>query len=161
MNIEYVPHSFAHQFSEREMASIERMLKLDLPNFEFDPIYLSHIKSHHGGKPVQKFFHTSSGLCLPIERFLNFSDTSSAPHDDKIFNISVVWSLIEDRLNEYLVPFAALPNGDFLCFDYEHENPPQIVLWINELSAEDQPQIEPVSQDFKTFLHSLSPTIEP
>jgi hypothetical protein len=56
MNIRYSATSLVPYFSENEMESMKRMLRLDLPKFEFDPAYVLHIKSFHGGKPVEKNF---------------------------------------------------------------------------------------------------------
>ncbi len=139
------------------MGSIKRMLQLDLPEFEFDPDYVQHVRRFNGGKPVEKYFKTKAGKCLPIDRFLNYGDLdllSDRPLKD--LNVNVVWSWISDRLNIYLLPFAAVANGDFLCFNYEGEFPPSVVLWVQELSEEDEPHIEPVADTFQMFLDGLT-----
>jgi len=156
MNIKYISTSFIPNFSEHEMDSMRRMLRLDLPSFEFDPEYTQHIKNFHGGKPIDKFFKTETGKCLPIDRFLNYGDLDLLPERwQKDLNGNVVLALISDRLNIYLLPFAAVANGDFLCFDYKNGVPPTVVLWVQEFSEEDDPHIEPVAETFNQFMSGL------
>ncbi len=157
MKIKYDETSFIPYFSKNEMASMKRMFLLDLPTFEFDPAYVQHIQIFHGGKPVDRFFKTKAGKCLPIDRFLNYGDlnllTDRALKD---LNANVMWPMISDRLNIYLLPFAAVANGDFLCFDYENSLIPSVVLWVHELSGEDTPYTEPVASTFNDFLCGLT-----
>lgn len=157
MSIKYVTGSSAPHFSESEMETMKTFLTNDLPAFEFDPEYLQHIRQHNGGQPITRFFMTESGKQLPIDYFLNYSDTELLT--SRLFlmlNASVVWSAIEDRLSIYLLPFAALPDGDFLCFDHETRGRPSIVLWRHELSEEDAPYTEKVSPNFSQFIEGLS-----
>lgn len=133
------------------------MLRLDLPAFEFDPAYVQHIQSFNGGRPIEKFFRTITGKCLPIDRFLNYGEldllTERSLQD---LNVNVAWPMISDRLNIYMLPFAAVANGDFLCFDYENGSPPSVVLWVQERSIEDNPYIELVAENFNAFLSNLT-----
>lgn len=157
MTITFVTASFVPHFSENEMASMKQMLRLDLPAFEFDPNYVDHIQNFHGGKPVEKYFKTATGKCLPIDRFLNYGDLDLLTERSlKDLNANVIWSMISDRLNIYLLPFAAVANGDFLCFDYENGFPPAVVLWVQEFSEEDAPYTEPVADTFSAFIDRLT-----
>ncbi len=156
MTIKYEVNSFVPYFSKSEMDSMQRMLSLDLPDFSFDPAYVSHIARFHGGKPINRHFRTFAGNNLSIDRFLNYSDTELLLDEDlKGLNANVVWSQIDDRLGIYLLPFAILPGGDFLCFDYSEGVAPKIVLWSHELSLEDNPHVEGVARDFTEFSNSL------
>ena len=157
MVIRYEDNSFVPHFSTAEMASMKRMLSLDLPSFEFDAEYAGHIKKFNGGKPINKYFRIRSGNIFPIDRFLNYSDTDLlTDKNQKNLNANVVWSLIDDRLGIYLLPFAILPNGDFLCFDYESGVSPTVVLWSHELSNENEPHTEAVANNFAEFVFLLS-----
>lgn len=63
---------------------------------------------------------------------------------------------IEDRLNEYLLPFAVLFAGDMLCFDYREGSRPAVVVWLHEESAADcTPVTKPVAANFDEFLSLL------
>lgn len=157
MNIRYLETSFIPHFSEREMDSMRRMLRLDLPTFEFDEEYSQHIQRFHGKKPIDRFFKTMAGKCLPIDRFLNYGNLDLLDERwKKDLNGNVILAMISDRLNIYLLPFAAMANGDFLCFDYEKGLPPSVVLWVQELSEEDEPHTEPVADTFNAFLSDLT-----
>lgn len=151
--ISFIPESFAGRFSQAEMDSIARMVRLDLPEFTIDKEYSKFICEFHGGKPVQKYFTTASGKCLPIEYFLNFQDIQNN-HFDQL-NVNVVWSAVNDRLSIDLVPFATTPGGDLLCFKTLSGERPNVMLWDHELSEEDSPVTEFVSTDFSQFVDSL------
>ena len=161
MSVNYKPGSLVSDFSVKEMESIKKMWRLDFPEFEFDPVYVRHIQRFNGGNPVEKYFATKAGKCLPIDRFLNSGDLDLlSDRTLKDLNVNVIWSLISDRLNIYLLPFAAVANGDFLCFDYENGFPPSVVLWVQELSEEDEPHVEPVADTFQAFLDGLTETFQ-
>lgn len=74
----------------------------------------------------------------------------------KNLNANVIWSLISDRINGYLLTFAAVANGDFLCFNYENGFLPAMVLWVQEFSVEDTPYTEPVADTFSGFIDALT-----
>ena len=120
----------------------------------FDSSYIHHLSNFHGGVPRKRCFKSASGREYVIERFLNFIDEKT----DKVmgwYNVEVTWGLIEDRLNEYLIPFAALFAGDFLCFDYENGGRPRIVVWLHEESRQDAPVTKFVAANFDEFLTKL------
>jgi len=162
MGIQYKLDSIAPHFSQSEMDAMARMITLDLPKFFFDSAYVEQVKQFNGGEPENKYFKTKSGRCLPIDRFLNYSDTRLiSDRAIKILNANVVWSMIEDRLGPNLLPFAAIPNGDFLCFDYRQgENRPAVVLWSHESSTEDHPSTLDVASNFDEFVNRLSMTYQ-
>jgi hypothetical protein len=158
MFIEYDPASIVPHFSDHEMQAMKAILSLDLPGFAFDPDYVQHLAQFNGGAPKVKYFLTQTGRCMPIDRFLNYSATDqlSSPYLRSL-NANVAWANLEDRLDQYLLPFAVLPNGDYLCFDYRNGMPPCVVLWIQERSDEDCPYTEAVARSFSAFIHALSP----
>ena len=72
------------------------------------------------------------------------------------YDIEVVWSQIEDRLDDSLVPFAVLFGGDFLCFSYQDESPPTVDLRDHERSRKNTPVLTHVAlsfEDFSAMLH--------
>ena len=154
--IPYEPGTFAGDFSDDEMKDFETYIAQQVPAFQFDLAYVGHIKSFHGGVPVNKRLTTISGKEQRIERFLNFLDTS-ANHNQKlsVYNANVVWSNIEDRLGLYLIPFAELSGGDKLCFDISDPKNHKIVCWFHELSEGDLPYTEVVTNNFVDFLKLL------
>lgn len=133
------------------------MLSLDLPRFAYDPAYVEQVEKFNGGILLNKYFQTRAGQTLPIDRLLNYSDTKLlSDRSLQSLNANVVWSTIDDRLSIYLLPFASLPNGDFLCFDYKEPGRPTVVLWSHELSDEDAPHTTEVAADFDVFVQGLS-----
>lgn len=157
MGFNYALTTLVPDFSIKEMESMKRMFRLDLPEFDFDPAYVDFISKYNGVKPVNRYFRTTSGKCLPIDKFLNYGNLDLlTERSQKDLNANVIWTLISDRLNIYLLPFAAVANGDFLCFDYKNGAPPSVVLWVQELSEEDSPYTEPVADTFEEFVCELS-----
>ena len=162
MSIQYNVGSIVPHFSVAEMEAVRQMISLDIPGFAFDPAYLAQVERFNGGVPKNKYFKTRSGRRLPMDRFLNYSDTRLlADRALKELNANVAWSMIEDRLGGNLLPFAILPNGDFLCFEYGHGAArPEIVLWSHELSTKGKPFTTEVAANFDEFVEGLSETFE-
>lgn len=147
--------SSAGALSEQEILSFTEMIRADLPGFEFDPAYVEFLHQHNGGCPVKRFYPATGDFGGSIDQFLNFADTTSDAESTASLNTNAVWSAIEDRLSIYLVPFATNGHGDYLCFDHEDSYPPRIQLWVQELSEEDEPRLEFVSNSFIEFVDSL------
>lgn len=120
----------------------------------FDAAYLRHLAKYHGGVPKKRWFYSEIGNDYVIERFLNFIDPES---DDVLggYNVGVTWGMILDRLNDYLIPFALLFAGNFLCFDYEGGGRPRVVVWRHEDSRDESPYTELVAANFDEFLTKL------
>jgi len=127
----------------------------DMLNLEFTPEFITFLKNHNGGVPKKRYFRLGKNVKV-VEQFLCIF--SNYKEDEKFgqFDIGVVWSQIEDRLNEFLIPFAALFPGDFLCFDYENGEAPTVVLWIHDQSGEGEPATKPVADSFEQFLAMLT-----
>ena len=154
MSIEIKQGTAAEPLRMERAESVARMVENDFPDS-----WIEFLKQNNGGVPRAKYFEVGENqkvltffLCLD-------SDYRESPTGET--DIGVVWSQIEDRLNEYLVPFAAVFGGDFLCFDFEGEDEepldvPKIVVWNHDLSEEDEPVTDFVADDFETFLTMLS-----
>ncbi|HVE57388.1 MAG TPA: SMI1/KNR4 family protein [Pyrinomonadaceae bacterium] len=150
LQLEFEPGTEAGEFDDEYVKETEEMLEL-----EFTPEFIAFLKQHNGGIPKKRYFKLDDDVKV-VEVFLNlFPDYEDDPKFGQ-FDIGVVWSEIEDRLNEYLIPFAAVYPGDFLCFDYEDNDPPKIVLWDHNRSLEDEPVTYPVTDNFKQFLALLT-----
>jgi hypothetical protein len=152
--IHFYPNTAAGEFDQAKFNSLRSFLLLDLPLFEYDQDYESFVRANAGGSPIERYFSSNVGI-YPIDHFLNFQASRSASDPFAFLNVNVVWSAIEDRLTSMQFPFASLPGGDFLCFDYSQGERPSVVLWLHELSGEDSPMFEPVANTFSEFLASL------
>lgn len=135
-----------------KMDAVSKIEEMTGQNLSSD--YVAFLQNCNGGNPQKRFFDID-GNSKVVERFLGIlEDYKTEP--DGWFDVGVVWSQIEDRLNEYLVPFAALFAGDFLCFDYrENSENPKVVLWNHDLSDTKKPHTEFVANNFKDFLKML------
>ena len=146
--LEFEPGTVAPPPTGTYVKKKERML-----DHTFDPVFLAFLQTHNGCVPKQRLFKVGHEEKI-LERFLgllpDYEDNALGAYD-----IGVVWSDIEDRLNEHLVPFAVVFAGDFLCFDHEEGSPPRVVLWNHELSEEDEPATSPVADSFEALLAML------
>lgn len=158
MSIRCKPDSVVPFFDREEMDSLARMLRLDSPGFAFDPAYAAQIERFNGGVPEKRYFGMASGQWHAIDRLLNFSSVELLTERGlQMLNVNAAWSAIEDRLGPHLVPFAACPFGDFLCFDHRRAaSRPAVVWWSHELSREDEPATVDVAPDFDAFVDGLS-----
>jgi hypothetical protein len=129
----------------------ERVEKsLELP---FSQTYVDFLIDTNGGVPVRKYFFLNKNEKV-VERMLSVVDR----HRESpigAYDVEVVWSQIEGRLDDSLMPFAALFGGDFLCFLYEGHAEPKVVLWDHERSREDAPVLTPVASTFLAFAEML------
>ncbi len=148
-NIEFEPHTVAGKFTDEYVSAVEEMTEL-----EFTEDFMDFLNRHNGGTPKKQFFPLDKNVKV-LQFFLclepNYKESDFGETD-----IAVVWSQIGDRLNDYLIPFAAVFAGDFLCFDYEDNDEPKIVLWNHDLSEEGEPVTEPVADNFEEFLLMLT-----
>jgi hypothetical protein len=153
--LEFKPGSLLGPVDETQIKTFTEWFRAnDNPEFKFDTAFLSHIRSFHGGVPKKRCFVTPSGRTRMIDRFLNFVDCES-DEPNSCYNIEVVWSQIEERLNRHLMPFACLFGGDMVCFNDEKPGRPTIVVWEHEKSAPRTPCIELVANDFDSFFEKL------
>jgi hypothetical protein len=150
VELKFDPETEAGEFDDQYVKDTEEMLALD-----FTPDFLKFLKKHNGGISDKQYFKLDDDVKV-VERFLCLCPDYEERPEFGQFDIGVVWSQIEDRLNDYLIPFAAVFTGDFLCFDYENNDPPKIVVWDHDLSEEDEPVTYPVADDFKQFLTMLT-----
>jgi hypothetical protein len=150
LKLEFEPGTDAGEFDDEYVKDTEEMLAHD-----FTPDFLKFLKEHNGGVPKKPYFKLDEDVKV-VEFFLNLCPDYEDRPEFGQSDIGVVWSQIEDRLNDYLIPFAAVYPGDFLCFDYENNDPPKIVLWDHNRSLEDKPVTYPVTDNFKQFLALLT-----
>lgn len=140
--------SSASEFSQARLEKVEAALGIIFPDG-----YLSVLRASNGGVPAKKYLRFEGGE-LVVERFLSLVDNYRDSVHGK-YDIDVVWSQIEDRLGEGLVPIAALFAGDFLCLDFRSGGQPAVTLWDHELSREDAPSTKVVAANFSSFLELL------
>lgn len=138
-------------FSLSSVEGLERFTGLRIPKD-----YLEHIQQYNGGIPQMAVFKIpQTGSERLIRRMLCFIDDYQTS-EYGVYDVEVVWSLVEDRLNEYLLPFAALFGGDLLCFDSSLSvDAPKVVVWDHELSEERAPITYDVAANFSEFLELL------
>jgi hypothetical protein len=151
--LRYEPDSFAGPLDRAHVAAVGASL-----GRRFDPDYLRHLARYHGGVPGKRFFPTANNVKV-IERFLCMIPDPVADERHGWHDVEVVFDQLEDRLGDdeetYLVPFAALFGGDFLCFDYRSGDPPRVVAWDHEASEPGKPATEEVAAGFAEFLKTL------
>jgi len=155
MNVEYIENSQSEGFSQVELDKFRRQMRVDAPDFEYDPDYVKFIERYNGGKPFRASFEVAKDEWFTIDRFLNFSDMHNCPESDLIFHVHQNWNMIEDRLKMGMFPFAALSGGDFLVFEYEPSGQPKIALWYHEKSVEGNPYTKTIANNFVDFVNSL------
>lgn len=145
--MQYVRKSFCGPIFQEELD--ERVDALNEQGFRIDEVYLSHIAEFHGGIPKTRFFGKGE-----IERILNFADSySSIGARWRNFNVNVVRNWIKDRIAPNVFPFASLPHGAYLCFQYSTDELPRVVMSNNESCQEDY---VPVSDTFSELLEMVS-----
>jgi hypothetical protein len=154
VDLGYDPSSLMGPLDMRRVQKVEKEFQDSEMPITFDPSYIEHLSRFHGGVPKKRCFQTDDGGEEVIDRFLNFVD-HKVDKENGWYNVAVTWSQIEDRLNEYLMPFAALGGGNMLCFDYEQGGRPSIVVWRHEESGPDDPVTEFVAANFDDFLTKL------
>jgi hypothetical protein len=138
----------AGKFGDDYVADTEEGVGHKLP-----PDFLELLRQHNGGIPERKFFRLGNNVKV-IDQFLALvPDYEDSAYGD--LDIGVIYTLIEDRLNENLVPFCLIFPGDYLCFDYAAGEPPKVVLWIHDRSEENKPATVPVADNFEQFLSML------
>ena len=128
----------------------------DYDHIEFEPAYIECLTEFHGAVPRKPYFTTANGTEHAVTRFLNFLPRGSS-NPMRQYSVAVNWSDLDDRLGPYLMPFAELFAGDFLCFDYQNRGRPSIVVWFHERSF-DAPSTEFVAIDFDAFFSCLRAT---
>lgn len=144
--------------SDAEIASFEHYYRIRLPR-----AYVAFLRANNGGVPRGGASFLVGKRERVLERFLSILEDPRSAGAAGWYDISVVWTQIEDRLIEDLdmvgtdiLPIAALFGGDFVCLDYR-KNPktPEIVVWDHELSDEGKPHVDFVCASFDEFLPML------
>lgn len=149
IDLEMEAGSCSENLKTEAVSETEDMIKQKLHDY-----YIEFLKRCNGGIPKKQYFDFGNNVKV-VERFLYIIENYDTEAEG-MYDVGVVWSQIEDRLNEYLIPFAVLFAGDFLCFDYkESPDNPKVVLWNHDLSGERKPHTEFVANDLNAFLQML------
>lgn len=120
----------------------------------FPASFINALRIANGGVPKGRLIDPP-GAERELDRFLSIIDDYK---NDALgmYDIEVVWSQIEDRLSDGLVPIAALVNGDFLCLDFAAQrDEPEVVLWDHERSTLDSPVVSRVASSFDDLVQRL------
>lgn len=170
--IALIEGSGTEAFSEERRVRIEKRYGIQM---ESDFVAMSRLCN--GGIPVLRCFDVD-GRERMIERFLCLLDAPDASRvgHHGMYDIGVTRTMINDRLRDWLIPFAVLFAGDMLCFqykaDYDPESDPDddldddnrildplaipmICVWDHEQSRELRPVLHPVSNSFAQFIDLL------
>jgi len=148
VQLEFEPNTSAQPFSDWRLAEVE----VGVGN-ALSKDFVTILRTSNGGVPIKRYFYLGENDKV-VERILSVIDYFK-DNPLGMYDIEVVWSQIEGRLNESLVPFAALFAGDFLCFDYSQQPEPSVVLWDHERSDEAAPYTVRVSDSFVDFVQIL------
>lgn len=156
VELHYNPETFAGPFNDDVLARFEDWLHASGQNaIHFGKSYVEHLRKFHGGVPGKRYFRIPAGGAHVLTRFLNFLPARSG-HPLQSYSVQCMWSAIDDRLGDRLMPFAELFNGDMLCFDFKGLGEPEVVVWDHELSHHDSPRTEFVAKTFEEFLQMLT-----
>ena len=149
ITVKYRKRSFCGEpFDEEIDETLDLLVEA---GFKIDESYFDHIRENNGGIPVAKYFPQGE-----IERMLNFTDSYTADGAKyKNFNVNVVRSWIKNRVPANICPFASMPHGAFLCFNYSTEHLPSVVMWNNESFSE---EYVPIADSFGEFANLLRDT---
>lgn len=142
------PKTRGGKVDRRSLRRTEDMLQLEVTD-EF----LDFLDRHNGGVPATPNFKLGRNVKV-VERFLSLVKDSKTNPLGQV-DLGVVWSQIEDRLDEFLMPFAAVFPGDFLCFDFTKSDEPTVVLWVHDQSDEGAPHTVRVAKNFRAFIGML------
>jgi SMI1-KNR4 cell-wall len=149
INLEMKVGSCSEHLNGKAVLETENMIKQKLHND-----YIEFLKRCNGGSPKKQYFDFGNNIKV-VEKFLYIIENYDT-ESEGMYDVGVVWSQIKDRLNDYLIPFAVLFAGDFLCFDYEKTpDNPKVVIWNHDLSDERKPHTEIVANNLNTFLPML------
>lgn len=145
VTIKYKPKSLLGPIFQEEFDELADELAVN--GLVLDPDYVKHIREYHGGIPVQSIFDSGR-----IERFLNFADSYKCNTELRQFNVNIVRTWMKKAgVSDRLVPFASMPHGAYLCFDYTAPSKCKITVWNSEVHDE---HVE-IAPDFAAFLTML------
>lgn len=143
-------------FDKAELSAFSNWLKRSgYSAIKFDPYYIKFLQKYHGGSPLRRYFEAMNGEGHVLVRFLNYLPSDSR-NSLKQYNAESIWSLTSDRMGMFLIPFAELFAGDYLCFDHSEAGKPRVAVWYHERSKpECNPVTDPVDDSFEEFLTKL------
>lgn len=147
--VDMLPDTSAGALTGERLASVQSAIGLLLPD-----TYLQFLRATNGGVPRLDTL-TVYGRDIVIDRFLSIVD-DYRNSDLGFYDVEVVWSQVEDRLGDRLVPIATTFGGDLLCLNYSDKSEPTVILWDHEKSATDQPITYPVADSFAALTEMVS-----
>lgn len=120
---------------------LENAINVSLPSD-----YVECASENNAGYPSLNVFETEQGEKRVFSDLLSLIESD----DDNIFE---VYETVSDRLDRQdILPFAADPFGNFLCFDF-NTLPATVVFWNHESNT-----LEAVAKTFTELLNMLHET---
>lgn len=149
--LEFEDGTTAPPLDEQYVKLVERMVG----GLRFPADYLALMRRSNGGIPKSRVF-TVGGNDRMVDRVLSFVPDYRTNKNFGWYDVGVVWTQVEDRLGEGVVPFASLFAGDLLCFDFRknHERP-SVVVWDHEQSDTGDPVTRTAAESFEGFVRLL------
>jgi len=148
IEIQFEPETTGRPLSDSRLQGVENNLGVLFPRE-----YVEFLRKSNGGVPIENLFTYGTNEKV-VERFLSLLDDYK---NDPLgqYDLEVVWSQIEGRLDDHLVPFGELFAGDFVCFNFREQPEPDVVLWDHEQSREDAPFTVKIADSFVSFVQML------
>jgi cell wall assembly regulator SMI1 len=105
-----------------EIRAAEAVLGVRLP-----ADFVAVASEHQGRTPSPSVFRLEDGTESILNNLLHFEASSPTS------SIVRAWDDLQDILPAGVVPFAADPGGNYLCFDYrESDEQPPVVFWVHD-----------------------------
>lgn len=151
LGLEFEGGSSAPSMDEAYVGRVQQMVG----EFHFPNDYMDEMRRSNGGIPKLRVF-ALDGNDRMLDRMLSFVPDYRVNKAFGWYDVGVVWTQVEDRLGEGLVPFASLFAGDLLCFDFRKEREhPAVVVWDHEKSDVGRPITRHVANSFGDFVRML------
>lgn len=124
-----------NEISEKDMDALEEKLEIHLPK----DYKMAMPRLHCGAPEKQAVFVEGMGECS-YSRNLPLTEKRKG-------NVFVLYEIMKQR-GHHLFPFASVGNGDYFCFDLDHEN--RVVYWFHENDT-----VYPVCRTFRELTEML------
>lgn len=124
------------QLSEKEILEVEKLLNIKLP-IEFKNIVIKY----NGGQPIPYCFDLNNEKEKVFSSLINFDLNAKN-------NVLVMLKSLENINN--IIPFGLDPFGNFICFQYQNSENPNIVFYNHENN-----EIKLITESFNNFLKLL------
>lgn len=132
-----------------EIRNVEQLLGVKLPDD-----YIQCALINHGGYPTPDTFDLPGRPQAVFSHLLDYFHTQAKNKNPSILQ---VYTSIQNRLPAGIVPFAADPFGNFVCFDFRKQaTPPTVVFWDHEVAFHDREKaLSFVCNSFSELLSKL------